>query len=160
MGKNGNMNSMMKFARIGRLYKLIKLTRLVKMLKLVKDRSKILKQINDIFKIGVGFERLFFFVFLFLVLSHIVSCLWVITANFSDDLNDTWLADIKDYEWDKLYLTSFYFTVETITTVGYGDYGPQTSMEKLFCIGTMIIGVIAFSFASGSLSSILQNADS
>jgi hypothetical protein len=84
----------MKFARIGRLYKLIKLTRLVKMLKLVKDRSKILKQINDVFKIGVGFERLFFFIFLFLVLSHIVSCLWVITANIEGDLNETWLADI------------------------------------------------------------------
>ena len=145
----------MKFARIGRLYKLIKLTRLVKMLKLVKDRSKILKQINDVFKIGVGFERLFFFIFLFLILSHIVSCLWVITANMEGDLNETWLAGIQDYEWDYLYLTSFYFTIETITTVGYGDYGPKTSMEKLFCIGTMIIGVIAFSFASGSLSSIL-----
>ena len=87
MSHNGNINSMVKFARIGRLYKLIKLTRLVKMLKLVKDRSKIIKQINDIFKIGVGFERLFFFIFLFLILSHIVSCLWVITANFEEDLN-------------------------------------------------------------------------
>ena len=85
---------MVKFARIGRLYKLIKLTRLVKMLKLVKDRSKIIKQINDIFKIGVGFERLFFAIFLFLILSHIVSCLWVITANFEENLNETWLADI------------------------------------------------------------------
>ena len=146
---------MMKFARIGRLYKLIKLTRLIKMLKIVKNRGKILKQINDTFQIGAGFERLFFFIFLFLVLSHIVSCLWVITANFSDDLNKTWLAEIKDSDYNMLYLTSFYFTVETITTVGYGDYGPQSSAEKMFCIGTMIIGVIAFSFASGSLSSIL-----
>ena len=64
------------------------------MLKLVKNRSKILKQINDVFKLGVGFERLFFFIFLFLVLNHIVSCLWVITANFEEDLNKTWLADI------------------------------------------------------------------
>ena len=38
----GNINTMMKFARVGRLYKLLKLTRLLKMLKLVKDRTKIL----------------------------------------------------------------------------------------------------------------------
>ena len=29
----------------------------------------------------------------------------------------------------------------------------------MFCIATMLIGVISFSFASGSLSSILQNMD-
>ena len=76
------------------------------------------------FKIGVGFERLFFFVFLFLILSHIVSCLWVITAKLSESLDDTWLSEIQNEEWGYMYLTSFYFTVETITTVGYGDYGP------------------------------------
>lgn len=32
-------------------------------------------------------------------------------------------------------------------------------MEKIFCILIMIIGVIAFSFASGSLASILQHYD-
>lgn len=53
------------------------------------------------------------------------------------------------------YLTSVYFTVTTITTVGYGDVSISTKMEKIFCIMIMLIGVIAFSFASGSLASIL-----
>ena len=57
------------------------------------------------------------------------------------------------------YLTSIYFTVTTITTVGYGDVSISTKMEKIFCILTMLIGVIAFSFASGSLASILQQYD-
>lgn len=58
-----------------------------------------------------------------------------------------------------LYLTSIYFTVTTITTVGYGDISGGTKLEKIFCIFTMVIGVVAFSFASGTLSSILQNYD-
>ena len=58
-----------------------------------------------------------------------------------------------------IYLTSFYFTVETITTVGYGDFGPKSSIERIFCIFSMIIGAMAFSFASGSMASILQNVD-
>jgi uncharacterized membrane protein (UPF0182 family) len=53
------------------------------------------------------------------------------------------------------YLTSFYFTITTITTVGYGDISINTPLEKIFCIIIMIIGVLAFTFASGSLASIL-----
>jgi hypothetical protein len=79
-----NMNSMIKIVRIGRMYKLIKLTRLLKMLKLVKERSKIFKYINDLMKVGVGFERLFFFLVIFLMMSHIVSCLYVLTATVHD----------------------------------------------------------------------------
>ena len=52
------------------------------------------------------------------------------------------------------YITSFYFTITTITTVGYGDISAGTTSEKIICIFIMLIGVIAFSFASGSLASI------
>ena len=152
--------SMARIMRIGRMYKLVKLTRLLKMLRLVKDRSKILNYVNEVMKIGVGFERLFFFVLLFLLMSHIVSCLWALTAMLEDNLEDTWMSSIADKSSTEKYITSIYFTIETITTVGYGDYGPQTITEKIFCMMTMIIGVISFSFASGSLASILQNVDS
>jgi cyclic nucleotide gated channel alpha 1 len=59
-----------------------------------------------------------------------------------------------------LYVTSFYFTTTTILTVGYGDISAINSTEKLLCILLMIIGVISFSFATGSLSSIIANYDS
>lgn len=48
----------------------------------------------------------------------------------------------------------------TIATVGYGDISAETTEERIFCIGLMIIGVIAFTFISGALSSILSNYDS
>lgn len=57
------------------------------------------------------------------------------------------------------YLTSIYFAVTTITTVGYGDISITTQTEKIFCIFAMLVGVISFSFASGSLASILQSVD-
>ena len=59
-----------------------------------------------------------------------------------------------------LYITSFYFTTTTILTVGYGDISAINATEKLLCILLMIIGVISFSFATGSLSSIIANYDS
>lgn len=47
----------------------------------------------------------------------------------------------------------------TITTVGFGDISPGTNAEMIFGIIIMICGVIAFSYAAGSLSSILSNID-
>ena len=146
---------MIKLVRIGRMYKLVKLTRLLKMLKLVKDRSKILKIVNETLKVGVGFERLFFFIMMFIMMSHIVSCLWVLAATIYDSSEGTWIERFGNMSGVELYLTSLYYTIETISTVGYGDQDVRSPIEKIFCIFTMIIGVVAFTFASGSLASIL-----
>jgi voltage-gated potassium channel Kch len=58
-----------------------------------------------------------------------------------------------------LYITSFYFSVTTIVTVGYGDITAISATEKIVCVFLMITGVIAFSFATGALSSIIANVD-
>ena len=63
-------------AKIGKMYKIIKMTRLVRMLKIVKDRNKFVKYLNEVLKIGIGFERLLFLMLIFLVLCHIAACLW------------------------------------------------------------------------------------
>ena len=70
---------------------------------------------------------------------------WIYYFNF-EDLSDS-----------ELYVTSFYFTVTTIMTVGYGDITAKSMPEKLLCILLMLIGVIAFSFATGLISSIITN---
>jgi hypothetical protein len=60
----------------------------------------------------------------------------------------------------ELYMTSFYFTVTTIVTVGYGDITPVSIVEKILCVLLMITGVIGFSFVTGALASIISNEDS
>ena len=69
----------------------------------MKEKSKLLKYINDILKIGLGFERLFFFILIFLILCHICACLWVIIAvlNASGEesnlvFDETWMGDYID----------------------------------------------------------------
>ena len=42
--------------------------------------------------------------------------------------------------WD--WLDSFYFVVITITTIGYGDFTPQTSLGKVLTIFYGINGII------------------
>lgn len=62
-------------ARFGRLYKLIKLTKLFRIFKIMKEKSKILKYLAILHE---GLERLFFFMLIFVILNHIVACLWII----------------------------------------------------------------------------------
>lgn len=59
----------------------------------------------------------------------------------------------------RIYILSLYFVIQTITTVGYGDSNPLNTKERLFQIAAMLIGVIAFSFIAGSLSSMITTFD-
>jgi len=150
------VNGLVRIARIGKMYKLVKLTRLLRIFKMIKEKSKFAKYMEQFLNIGVGMQRLLGFFFSFFILIHIVACLWIMTAQFVDNATGTWMeGDIFLMKQGEKYLTSVYFTVTTITTVGYGDVSISTKMEKIFCIMIMLIGVIAFSFASGSLASIL-----
>ena len=58
-----------------------------------------------------------------------------------------------------MLLSAFYFTIQTMTTVGYGDLSPKNLAERVLGIIIMLVGVISFTFATGSLSSILTNYD-
>jgi hypothetical protein len=49
--------------------------------------------------------------------------------------------------------------VTTIVTVGYGDIHAYNIGEKIMSIFLMLIGVVSFSFMTGSLSSIISNYD-
>lgn len=51
-----------------------------------------------------------------------------------------------------MYTIAFYFTVTTITTVGYGDISGHNSTERFICILMMICGVVLFSLISSSIT--------
>lgn len=90
--------------------------------------------------------------------------MWVFVSKLSETDEDsaTWIRsniDEKKTKPEELYLLSAYVVVTTMTTVGYGDISPVNPLEQIFGIILMIVGVIAFSFASASLASILSNYD-
>lgn len=151
---------MIRVARVGKLYKLVKLTRLIRVLKIVKEKSKFANFISKYLKLSLGFERLCFFVFTILMMTHILTCLWVMIATYSgsEEFEDTWLEPYYGKDIN-MYLLSFYWAATTITTVGYGDISGTNDFERLFCTIVEIIGVIGFAYASSALTSIITNLD-
>jgi len=53
------------------------------------------------------------------------------------------------------YIISIYFYVSSMTPVGLVDLSPNTTIEQIFGIFIMVLGVLVFTFISGSLSSII-----
>ena len=44
---------------------------------------------------------------------------------------------VEDWGW----VDSFYFTVITLTTVGYGDLAPTRAASKLFTVALVLLGI-------------------
>ena len=102
-----------------------------------------------------------------------MACFWIFTSELSidsvvdengnfvtpDETQTNWIYTngFENQEIAELYTTAFYFTVTTITTVGYGDISGTNTTERVICILLMIIGVLFFSFSSGSLTQIISN---
>jgi hypothetical protein len=124
-------SSLVRISRLPKLYRLVKLTKLTRILKVIKERNTLIKHLNDILKLGLGFERLAFYVLLFLVSAHIVSCFWIIIVGFENYNPDTWLAreNLLDASNGVQYLCALYYTIAIVTTVGYGDVNVKTTGE-------------------------------
>lgn len=67
---------------------------------------------------------------------------------------------MEDSTANELYLFSLYFTITTITTVGYGDLSANNHIEQVFCMLMMLLGVIGFSLATSTLTQIMSEYDS
>ena len=52
------------------------------------------------------------------------------------------------------YVTSLYFIVTTVTTVGYGDYSATNTSERLFLIMLEFLGISVFSIIMGNITSL------
>ena len=95
-----------------------------------------------------------------MVACHLFACVWYLNAINGDYLNN-WvyrnhLNQASNFE---KYLSSLYWVVQTVITVGYGDIGAYSSSEQIISIMAMFTGVAFFSLTVGTLTNILANTD-
>lgn len=83
---------------------------------------------------------------------HYLACIWIYVggAEFMDSEEDhlPWQyanADFIGYNNYQIYVFSTYWVFTVITTVGYGDYTPGTTIEYVFVLLLELIGIAVFS---------------
>ena len=163
-GKNNpNYSNLLRIARLPKLYRLVKLSKLFRMVKVVKkgNVNKITKYFLEKLKVNANIERLIYFIFGFLILNHLSACVWYLIAKLQEFTPDCWVTRLGyiDATPTEIYIISFYWTLTTVTTVGYGDINAGTTLERMFNLFIMSFGVLMYSFAIGSLSSIVSTLD-
>ena len=152
-------NNIVRVVRLPRLIRLIKVVKLLRLVKIMKI-SRMSKHVHTILKFFAAFERFFWFIFLYFLLVHMVACLWVLVAKLeTSSINWITVGGFDDYDDTSLYVVSLYWTVTTVTTVGYGDIVPVSWSEKFFACIFMTIGILFYSYTISSLTNLMSSVD-
>ncbi len=127
--------------RLLRIFRLVRLLRFTKLIELIR-RWHNLKMVNP------SVIRLSLFLFWITLLSHWITCGWIMMTEQSQQMYN-----------DEKYVMSLYWTVTTLTTVGYGDITPQSIPQIIYTMIVMIIGVCGYSYIIGNAASLISRLD-
>jgi len=129
-------------------YYLLILIRLIKTFQVI-SKNKFYQYLEvklSKFDIFNKYLRLFISLIIFLFSIHLVSCIYIFIGK-----NDypNWIINFnhQNKNFIELYIISIYYTLETVTTVGYGDLFCTNIKEKIFGLIMEIFGIVAYSWA-------------
>jgi len=144
-----------------RLMRIVKLARLFKTLRVLRV-SRLVTRYDD--RVGISFSKLRVWKYLFftMISSHWLACMLRIVPIIEDDPSSNWIVgyfgsmDVPPFE---VYNVAWYWSIMTMSSVGYGDVLPQTQLEVLASSFVMCAGAFVFMFILGSVASIVASSD-
>ncbi|XP_054094527.2 voltage-gated inwardly rectifying potassium channel KCNH3 isoform X1 [Callithrix jacchus] len=74
----------------------------------------------------------------------------------SSEANGTGLELLGGPSLRSAYITSLYFALSSLTSVGFGNVSANTDTEKIFSICTMLIGALMHAVVFGNVTAIIQ----
>lgn len=100
-----------------------------------------------------------------ILISHFIACFWAYAAlRERSDGVASWLDKtfydnnpfLMEVDWGRLYLYSWYWSLATMITVGYGDISPRNDREVAVASVSMLFGCGFFAYAISSIGTIVE----
>jgi hypothetical protein len=157
-----------KVLRLLRLFRLLRLLRLTRLQRIIDRHEEEVQQYADVIRM----MRTGIFI---LWITHVVACVWYFAGNEeTGELNPdgTTVRGWVEREYGPAedspgnvngtvpnrYVASLYYAAMTMTTVGYGDITPATTVERMTSVVCMMLGGYIFGIVVGIMSEITRNA--
>ena len=122
----------------------LRLIRVIKIFRLIQTIGK-LKRVSYI---NPNIMRMILLIFWIIIIAHFVACGWIILEGVSDEEGQP-----------MQYLNAFYWTITTLTTIGYGDITPSAKYQIIYTIFVEIIGAGLYGFIIGNIANLIANID-
>ncbi|XP_069787305.1 potassium voltage-gated channel subfamily H member 1a [Narcine bancroftii] len=132
--------------------------------------------------IEYGAAVLVLLVCVFGLAAHWLACIWYSIGDYEvidEELNrirtDSWLYQLGETvgmpyhfntsgseKWeggpskDSVYIASLYFTMTSLTSIGFGNIAPTTDGEKIFAVAMMMVGSLLYATIFGNVTTIFQ----
>jgi len=162
-GSDPQINSL----QLTRAFKLARMLKLARVLK----ASRVLKR--ALMDIVMGQLELTFAVLKMLKLisvlvlwSHWQACLWGLFSSYLD--GDTWISAFDEHfeqtngrraePFDR-YAAALYWSIMTLTSIGYGEMLPENTTERMLACTYMLISGCIWTYVIGSVASIATTLD-
>ncbi|KAJ0066947.1 hypothetical protein NL108_006200, partial [Boleophthalmus pectinirostris] len=162
------------FSGISSLFSSLKVVRLLRL-------GRVARKLDHYIEYGAAV--LVLLVCVFGLAAHWLACIWyVIIGDYEvidEETNivrmDSWLYILAETlgtpyrfntsgsgKWeggpnkDSVYITSLYFTMTSLTSIGFGNIAPTTDGEKIFAVAMMMIGSLLYATIFGNVTTIFQ----
>lgn len=144
------------------VFRIIRLMRLVKITRILKA-SRIFKRLETSMSVtyaALGMAKLLIYLFTW---SHLQSCLWGLIPQLLDE-EHSWIDALQATQeaplspWDT-YVAGLYFSIMTVTSIGYGEMLPVTTNERWICSILMLASSTVWCYVMGQACSIAATMD-
>lgn len=157
----------LKAVRVVRLFRLLKLFRVFR-------AKRIMARWETLIDFNYKLVSLLKFACIMCAVAHWMSCVWMLAANINsacvnichdqdDDLlpEMTWVdaVDLTGKPPLDLYAAALYWSVMTLSTIGYGDITPQNTTETLIGVFCMLCGASLWAYVVGNVCGVVASLD-
>ncbi|KAL4510097.1 hypothetical protein ABPG72_010290 [Tetrahymena utriculariae] len=109
-----------------------------------------------------GLFQLFKLMAFIMCLAHLIACAWnkIAIFEYSVGYQTTWIGNVEEgqnLQVLKQYIKCIYWTIVTMTTLGYGDITPKTEIEQVFATSVGLLSTVIFAFSVSLIGEILKD---